>query len=262
MADDTFPINHHRDPNRRDPDETRIAIDRNSIIGDVQIPACLFGTNGILDESMSYGSSGQTQGVFVIADNADISSDAFLDESVAVWHLAQIRERVELGPRVIVGRGAYLGAGVIVGPDSKIQNHALIYEPASIGRGVFIGPGVILTNDRHPRAVNERMEQKSSSDWERVGVTILDGASIGAGAICVAPIKIGAWSMVAAGSVVIRDVLDHALVAGNPARMIGWVGRSGGRLIRDDGQWLCRSTGETYRENDVGGLELINGSEL
>ena len=201
----------------------------------------------------------------MIADSADISPTATWVKSAQVWHLAQIRERAELGARVIVGRGAYVGVGVKVGDDSKIQNHALIYEPASLGKGVFIGPGVILTNDRNPRAVNERMEQKSASDWDPVGVTVRDGASIGAGAICVAPVTIGAWSMVAAGSVVVRDVADHALVAGNPARQVGWVGRSGIRLIRANaqvGHWLCAKTGETYREIDVGGLELVNGSEL
>lgn len=200
----------------------------------------------------------------MIADSADISPTATLAESARVWHWVQIRERAELGARVTVGRGAYVGVGVKVGDDSKIQNHALIYEPASLGKGVFIGPGVILTNDRNPRAVNQRMEQKSASDWEPVGVTVRDGASIGAGAICVAPITIGAWSMVAAGSVVVRDVVDHALVAGSPAAQVGWVGRSGFRLVRANeqvGLWLCEKTGETYRETDSAGLVLVNGLE-
>lgn len=156
---------------------------------------------------------------------------------------------------MVIGRGVYVGLGVVIGDDSKIQNYALLYEPAEIGNGAFIGPGVILTNDRFPRAVTPSMQKKILGDWVPVGVKVLDGASIGAGAICVAPVTIGRWAMVAAGSVVIRDVLDHALVAGNPARQIGWVGRAGVRLDADplSTRFLrCPLTGESYEETDSG----------
>ena len=191
----------------------------------------------------------------------EISRDAHVHETAAVWHLAQIREYADIGRRVVIGRGVYVGSGVVVGDDSKIQNGALIYEPAEIGRGVFIGPSAILTNDRFPRAVNPSMNQKATDDWTPVGVKVLDGASIGAGAICVAPVTIGRWSMVAAGSVVIRDVPDHALVVGNPARQIGWVGRAGVRLDADPvspGLFRCSATDETYEETDFG-LVLVEG---
>ena len=197
----------------------------------------------------------------VISETARVSQFATLADSVQVWHLAEVRERAKLGSRVIVGSGSYIGVGVEIGDDSKVQNHALIYDPASLGKGVFIGPGAILTNDRYPRAVNERMQQKSALDWKPVGVTVLDGASIGAGVICVAPVTIGSWSMVAAGAVVLRDVADYALVVGNPARQIGWVGRSGSRLIRNrehEGRWRCEITGESYEEVEAGGIRLMN----
>ena len=162
---------------------------------------------------------------------------------------------------MVIGRGVYVGSGVVVGDDSKIQNYALVYEPAEIGKGVFIGPAVILTNDRFPRAVTPYLEQKTRSDWILVGVTVRDGASIGAGATCVAPVTVGRWAMVAAGSVVIRDVLDYALVAGNPARQIGWVGRAGFRLVNDPDSpsiLRCPATGESYEETDTG-LALVEG---
>ena len=197
----------------------------------------------------------------MISPSATVSPEAVVPGSAKVWDLAQVRERAELGERVIVGRGAYVGIGVVVGAESKIQNYALVYEPAEIGKGVFVGPGTILTNDRLPRAVTPDIEQKASSDWDPVGVKVLDGASIGAGAVCVAPVTIGRWAMVAAGSVVIRDVLDHALVVGNPARQIGWVGRAGVRLVADldlPGQFRCSATNETYEETDSG-LVLVEG---
>ena len=173
-----------------------------------------------------------------------------------MWHFARVRERAVVGARVVIGGSSYIGVGVVVGADSKIQNGAQVYEPAEIGRGVFIGPYAILTNDRFPRAVTPSMVRKTSEDWEPVGVKVLDGASIGAGAICVAPVTIGRWAMVAAGSVVLRDVPDHALVVGNPARQIGWVGRMGVRLEADPTStklFRCPLTGEPY-ERTLSGL--------
>ncbi|WP_346028931.1 DapH/DapD/GlmU-related protein, partial [Arthrobacter parietis] len=129
-----------------------------------------------------------------IADSADVSDQAELGEGTKVWHLAQVRENAKLGANCIVGRGAYIGTGVSMGENSKVQNYALVYEPASLGRGVFIGPAVVLTNDTYPRSISPDGTLKSAHDWTPVGVTIEDGASIGARAVCVAPVTIGAWA--------------------------------------------------------------------
>jgi acetyltransferase-like isoleucine patch superfamily enzyme len=121
-----------------------------------------------------------------------------------------------------------------------------VYEPSELGDGVFIGPGAILTNDVYPRAVNADMTLKTQRDWSLEKVKILTGASIGAGSICVAPVKIGRWAIVAAGAVVIEDVKDFALVAGVPAKQIGWVGKSGYRLIEDKEHFWCPLTKEKF----------------
>jgi acetyltransferase-like isoleucine patch superfamily enzyme len=186
-----------------------------------------------------------------VVDSADVATDAVIGDGSSVWHLAQVREGAVLGTNCVIGRGAYIGTGVKVGDNCKIQNYALVYEPAELEAGVFIGPAVVLTNDHFPRAVNADGSPKSASDWHAVGVTIRQGASIGARAVCVAPVTIGRWATVAAGAVVIRDVADYALVVGVPARRIGWVGEAGIPLQPvTDGIWRCPQTGKTYEESD------------
>ena len=181
--------------------------------------------------------------------SADVDDRAEIGEGSSVWHLAQVRENAHIGRNCIVGRGAYIGTGVHRGDNCKIQNYALVYEPAKLGDGVFVGPAVVLTNDHYPRAVNPDGSLKSGHDWEPVGVTIDDGASIGARSTCVAPVHIGRWALVAAGSVVVRDVPAFALVAGVPARRIRWVGKAGVPLEQiDDSLFRCPSTGDLYRE--------------
>lgn len=186
-----------------------------------------------------------------IVDSADVSADAIIGAGSSIWHLAQVRERAQLGENCIVGRGAYIGTGVVMGDNCKVQNYALVYEPARLDDGVFIGPAVVLTNDTYPRAINADGTIKNASDWEPVGVTIERGAAIGARATCVAPVTIGAWATVAAGAVVVKDVPAYALVAGVPARRIGWVGESGAPLTSaDDDTWICPATGARYHEAD------------
>ncbi|GHD30731.1 acyltransferase [Streptomyces galbus] len=192
-----------------------------------------------------------------VQPSAQVDESAEIGSGSSVWDLAQIRENARLGEGCVIGRGAYVGSGVRMGDNCKLQNYALVYEPAELGDGVFIGPAVVLTNDHNPRSVDPEGKQKRGGDWEAVGVKIGDGASIGARSVCVAPITIGRWAMVAAGAVVTRDVPDFALVVGVPARRIGWVGHEGVRLVERAGEagvWECPKSGRRYRETAEGTL--------
>jgi serine acetyltransferase len=186
-----------------------------------------------------------------VAATADVDASAKIGAGSTIWHLAQVREEAVLGRGCVIGRGAYIGTGVRLGENVKVQNYALVYEPAEVGDGAFIGPAAVFTNDHRPRSVDPDGTLKRAGDWQPVGVTVGEGASIGARAVCVAPVRIGRWAMVGAGAVVTADVPDFALVVGVPARRLGWVGRAGERLEPvGDGRWRCPATGETYQETD------------
>jgi UDP-2-acetamido-3-amino-2,3-dideoxy-glucuronate N-acetyltransferase len=184
-----------------------------------------------------------------VHETVDLDDNVSLGENSKVWHYAQIRSGAVIGDSCIIGRGAYIGTGVTMGKACKVQNYALVYEPASLGNGVFIGPAVVLTNDQFPRSVTPNFDLKGGDDWEAVGVTIDDGASIGARAVCVAPVRIGKWATVAAGAVVTKDVPDFALMVGVPARRVGWVGKQGHPLQSlGSGKFECPVDGSIYEE--------------
>ena len=155
-----------------------------------------------------------------IDPSAEIHDSVFIPSSTRVWGNSQIREGAKIGENCIIGRNVYIGAGVVIGNNCKIQNNALVYEPAVLEDGVFIGPAAILTNDKHPKAVNEDGSIKTTKDWNSQGVKIRSGAAIGAGAICVAPVEIGPDATVGAVSVVTRNVKPGQTVVGVPARPI------------------------------------------
>ena len=193
-----------------------------------------------------------------IADTADVSPDASIGQGIV--DLAPRPGPRGRDPRRDLRRRAG-GLHRYRRPDRrnvKIQNYALVYEPARVEDGAFIGPAAVFTNDHFPRSVNPDGSLKSGHDWEPVGVTVREGASIGARAVCVAPVTIGRWALVAAGATVVRDVPDFALVVGSPARRIGWVGRAGVPLVQaadDQDLWVCPTTGAQYRQVNDNQLE-------
>jgi UDP-2-acetamido-3-amino-2,3-dideoxy-glucuronate N-acetyltransferase len=192
-----------------------------------------------------------------IHPSAEVHESASLGDLVKVWQMSHVRENVTIGSNSNIGRNVYIGPGVSIGDNCKVQNNSLIYEPAVLGDGVFIGPGVILTNDSYPRAVNDDGSIKGEKDWAAVGVVIEEGASIGANSVCIAPVKVGAWSLIGSGAVVTKDVIPYSLMVGNPARQIGWVGKAGVPLVKlDSGIYECPSSGKFYKEDNSNFFEI------
>jgi UDP-2-acetamido-3-amino-2,3-dideoxy-glucuronate N-acetyltransferase len=167
---------------------------------------------------------------------ADLEPDVSVGHGTSIWHRVQLRTGAIVGDECIVGRDAFIDEGVVIGNRVKIQNAALIYHGVSVEDGVFIGPGAILTNDRYPRAITSSGDLATGSDWEVSPITLREGCSIGAGAVVVAGVEVGRYAMVGAGAVVTRSVTNHSLVAGNPAKRIGWVCACGERLVDTNGE--------------------------
>ncbi|ABL78296.1 acyltransferase [Thermofilum pendens] len=155
---------------------------------------------------------------------AVVEEGAEIGEGTRIWHFAHVRSGARIGRNCNIGKDVYVDQGAVIGNNVKIQNGVSVYRGVVIEDNVFVGPYAVFTNDKYPRAF--------STDWEVVPTVVKEGASIGANATIVCGVTIGRYAMVAAGSVVTRDVPDHALVAGNPARIVGFVCYCGRPLKR------------------------------
>jgi UDP-2-acetamido-3-amino-2,3-dideoxy-glucuronate N-acetyltransferase len=171
-----------------------------------------------------------------IHPSADLEDDVSVGAGTSIWHRAQIRVGARIGAECVIGRDAFVDEGVTIGDRVKIQNLALVYHGVTVEDGVFIGPNAILTNDRYPRAITPTGALARAEDWTVSPILLRRGCSVGAGAVVVAGVTVGAFSTVGAGAVVTRDVPAHALVAGSPARRLGWVCACGSRLVDADGR--------------------------
>jgi UDP-2-acetamido-3-amino-2,3-dideoxy-glucuronate N-acetyltransferase len=172
----------------------------------------------------------------MIHPTAIVETGAVVHSGVRIWHHAHVREAASIGHECILGKGVFVDRGVRVGDRVKIQNYACLYHGSIVEEGVFIGPHVILTNDRLPRAITPLGEFKTDDDWQCEETRICMGASLGAGAVILPGITIGAWAMVGAGAIVTADVPPHGLVIGTPARLVGTVCTCGNRRAPAEGR--------------------------
>lgn len=187
-----------------------------------------------------------------IHSSSSVSDKAAIGDGTQIWMFCQIREGVRLGKGCILGKGVYLDSGVTVGDNVKMQNNVSVYAGVTIEDGVFCGPHVCFTNDKLPRAVNPDMSIKGLEDWMITETRVRAGAALGANSTIVCGTTVGRWAMVAAGSVVTKDVPDHALVMGNPARVVDWVCACGRRVaIGGSGVGACECGRRLVKDGGV-----------
>ncbi len=182
-----------------------------------------------------------------IHESAYVDRDVEIGAGSKIWHFSHILPNVSIGRNVVVGQNVVIGPKVTVGNDVKIQNNVSVYEGVTLEDGVFCGPSCVFTNVNNPRAEIVRRSEFKATMVRR-------GATIGANATIVCGHELGAYSFIAAGAVVASDVAPFALMAGVPARRIGWMSHAGRKLGPD---LVCPETGRRYRETAPGNLEEI-----
>lgn len=159
---------------------------------------------------------------YYVHPTAEISETAQIGEGTRVWNQVQVREGATIGKNCSLGKDTYIDLKVEIGNNVKIQNGVSVYYGVIIEDDVFLGPHMTFTNDKFPRAFN--------SDWKICPTRVKKGASVGANATVLAGVTIGNYAMIGAGAVITKDVPPHALLAGSPARIIGFVCNCGQRL--------------------------------
>ena len=173
-------------------------------------------------------------------ETAVIDEGARIGAGSSIWHFCHLMSGAALGEGCKLGQNVFVASGVVLGRNVKVQNNVSIYEGVTCEDDVFLGPSMVFTNVSNPRSAVVRQGQYEQT---RVG----KGASIGANATIVCGNNIGDYAFIGAGAVVTKSVPAYALVAGNPARQIGWMSEHGHRLIFDEnGRATCPESGEEY----------------
>lgn len=174
-------------------------------------------------------------------ETAIIDTNCEIGEGTKIWHFSHIMSDCKIGPRCNIGQNVVVSPKVVLGENVKVQNNVSIYTGVICEDDVFLGPSMVFTNISNPRSAVLRREQY-------VETFVRKGASIGANATIVCGNEIGAYSLIGAGAVVIKEVLPYALVVGNPSKQIGWVSEYGHRLEFDkDDNAVCSESNESYR---------------
>jgi len=173
-----------------------------------------------------------------------------------IWAFAHVMKGAVIGRDCNIGDHAFVETGARIGDRVTLKNQAMVWDGVEIGDDVFVGPGVSFTNDVSPRSRRLPLRQVTAGHQAKAGwlvpTRVGNGASLGARCVILPGAHIGAYAMVAAGAVVTRDVPPHAVVAGVPAKRVGWVCRCGARLVQEQARiWQCRQCGETYDPHGV-----------
>jgi UDP-2-acetamido-3-amino-2,3-dideoxy-glucuronate N-acetyltransferase len=190
----------------------------------------------------------------LIHPSAIVDEGAQLGAGTRVWHFSHVCAGARIGAGCSLGQNVFVANDVQIGAGVKIQNNVSVYDAVTLDDEVFVGPSVVFTNVVNPRAAVPR-----KAEYRRTRVR--RGASLGANCTLVCGVTVGEYAFVAAGAVVTRDVPAFALVAGVPARHMGWVSRHGERLAFDaQGQARCPVTGEAYRLDSDGAVQPCSSS--
>lgn len=174
--------------------------------------------------------------------SAVIDEGATIDEGCHIWHFTHICSGAKIGKYVSLGQNVFVGNEVMIGDNCKIQNNVSIYDNIVLEDGVFCGPSMVFTNVHNPRAFVSRKKEYRRTLVKR-------GATIGANATIICGIEIGSFAFIAAGAVITKNVKPYALMAGVPAKQIGWMSEYGERIslpLKGFGEYECPNENKIY----------------
>lgn len=190
---------------------------------------------------------------YFVHESSYVDDGAKIGKGTKVWHFSHVMAGAEIGEGCSLGQNVFVANNVKIGSNVKIQNNVSVYEGVILEDDVFCGPSMVFTNVKTPRSAFPR---NTSSDYATT--LVKRGASIGANATIVCGVTIGEWAFVAAGAVVTRDVPPYAVVAGVPARIIGWACKCGVTLVGKEGEVACPECGRQYKIIGNSGIKHIH----
>lgn len=199
-----------------------------------------------------------TKSNFYVHESSFVDSNVEIGEGTKIWHFSHIQNGSKIGSNCVLGQNVNVGNNVVIGNYCKIQNNISIYEGVELEDYVFCGPSMVFTNINEPRC---EFPQRGTEFYLKTIVKY--GASIGANSTIICGHDIGRFAFIAAGAVVTKNVPDYALMAGVPAKQIGWISRHGAKLgIPDkDGIMVCPKSGWRYQETEPGILRCLDWPE-
>ena len=181
-----------------------------------------------------------------IHQTAIVDPGAVIGPGTRIWHWVHVCSGARIGPNCSLGQNVFVGNRVVIGSNCKIQNNVSVYDNVTLEDDVFCGPSMVFTNVYNPRSAVSRRDEYRDTVVRR-------GVTLGANCTVICGVTIGEQAFVAAGAVINRSVKPYALMAGVPARQIGWMSRFGERIplpLEGSGQWTCPHLGHSYTLKD------------